>query len=162
MEKTIDMRKKLYFILLSILPVLALASCNKEKDDNQPVGYSEAIIGSWQSTERTFAEYKDGEQVMDESHTYTENDCIIAEFKEGGTGTWTIISSEGENSVSSTWSISGELLTLTLQYEDVGDQTTHYTIDDLAGQELVLMLTDKYDYDGSHYEDVTKFSFKKL
>lgn len=68
LEKTIDMRKKLYFILLGILPVLALASCNKEKDDNQPVGYSEAIIGSWQSTERTFAEYKDGEQVMDGSH----------------------------------------------------------------------------------------------
>lgn len=156
------MRNKLYFILLSILPLLALVSCNKEKEDTQPAGYSEMIIGRWQSAERTFAEYKDGEQVMDESHTYTANDCIIVEFVQGGNGTWTVIDSEGESTVSSEWSVSGEQLTLTLKYDDVGDQVTHYTIDSMSDSEMVLMLTDEYDFDGSHYEDVTRMVFRKL
>ena len=152
--------KKLFFCAAALLAAISFAACSDDDEPNLPIAPG-TIAGTWQIThEKGYCIYDDGEESGKEtwSDDYPDEDGFYwtRVFDQNGSCVETYYETGKKlGSEHYTYSISGNVLTLTYSGEDEAEE---YEIKKLIESQLVLVNT----YKGETEVEVNTATYKRI
>lgn len=150
------MKTKFFYWLGCLFLALAFVSCSSDDDE---VGSSDSLVGSWKPVDQQGWEKENGEIVDEWSGTDSVDENSIFTFYENGTGVLSITYEDFDYTynVNFTWKKSSNKLTCTVN----GESTTS-TIKTLNSTTLIIEVNDKYTEDGVTYEEYSISTYRRL
>lgn len=135
----------------------SFSACSDDDDDS--VGSTSDLVGTWEIVSYSYQWKEDGE-VVDEG-TSNDHDSRIV-FNENGTcKDAEFYSGEWHWNNEGTWNYKNGKLTIKSTYEGETEITTA-TVKELTQSKLVVEAVDKYTEDGTVYEDWTLQEYRKV
>lgn len=138
--------KKLYYLLLMVLPLLTMTSCSD--DDSETVTDSSSIVGKW---------VPDRTQVNGIAIEYEHGTCgkDYIEFKDDGTFEFVEIDNDCDRYIQEgTYTVSGSTLEMTSG--EASNEGTYTVMNN------ILTFSDRYDYNGDGDVDDVVETYERL
>ena len=156
------MNKKIWFSLIGVLMLIPISftSCS---DDDEEIGFSSLLVGTWESVSFSY-QIKENGKVVDKR---TEDDnSLRGIFNEDGTwnsaeyynGTWHY----NDEIIWTHWSYkNGKIIT---ESRDCYDEyySESVTVKELTASKLVVESVENYTDDGISYEDYALIEYRKI
>lgn len=151
-----NMKKINFLWLVIILTLLPISFVSCSDDDEEGVGSTSELVGTWEIVSHTYQWKEDG--IIIEEGTENDSNTRIT-FNEDGTCKGAEFYNDKWNwDWNGTWSYKNGKLSIA--YPDSETETA--TVKELTSSKLVLEYIDKYTEDGTSYEDYEHSEYHKI
>lgn len=149
-------KMKFYANCLLAIMVLSFSACSNDEEEN--VGSTSDLIGTWEIVSYTYQWKEDGKVV--EEGIDNENDERITFYEDGTFEGAEYYDGKWNRSEQGTWSYKNGRITVWGTYE--GGSSESVTVKELTSSKLVVEYIDKYTEDGISYEDYGLTEYRKI
>lgn len=153
------MKKIIFLWLVSILMLLPISFVSCSDDDEEGVGSTSELVGTWEIVSRTYQWKEDG-KIMEEG-TENDSDTRITFSEDGTCKAAEYYNNKWNWDETGTWSYKNGKITIRSTYEGESYSETA-TVKELTSSKLVLEYIDKYTEDGTSYEDYELSEYRKI
>lgn len=136
---------------------IGFASCSDDDDDS--VGSSSDLIGTWESVSFTYQDKENG-VVVDEG-SYNTTDSRLVFNQDGTCKSAEYYNNKWNWNEIGTWSYKNGIITIR-STEDGEVYVESATVKELTSSKLVLEFSEKYTENGTSYEDYSLTEFRKI
>ena len=160
--------KKIFYTLIYSLMVIALPSCNfdkNEKDGSGELTTSQLIIGSWKTDKYEWTELVNGKVQESGTVYFDDNDYMLWTYRADGSFVDMTIEEGVAYKYKGTWVATSSKLFMTYEEELLGEKmewSENYKISSVNRTKFVIEFIDtELDEDGTKYEYITEYTFTK-